>query len=125
MFTGPEHTPMRLQVDIQEHEQWRTVFVQCDPERTWLDGWLSHHRIVQAVAYCGEDVAGFAPFAAWLAEAAARDFPEAQRVRVRYFRCPTPAPLELRAGRVPEAHGIAEAIVVVRRSRLLPEQFSK
>ena len=114
MFTGPEHAPTRLQVDIEEHGQWRTVFIQCDPELTWLDDWLSHHRMVQAVACCGEDASGFEPFAAWLAETAASDFHEANRVRVRYFRCPTPAPPDARAGRLHEPRGVSEAIVVVR-----------
>jgi hypothetical protein len=113
MFTGPEHAPTRLQVDIQEYGQWRTVHVERDPERTWLDGWLSHHRMRPAVESFAMSESAFEPFAAWIAESAERDFPEARRVRVRYWKQPTPTPEELRAGHVQEARCVCETVIAL------------
>ena len=43
-----------------------------------------------------------AEFCAWLATRAAVDFPDATRLRVRYFKYRSPTPQEVRAGDIPD-----------------------
>jgi hypothetical protein len=103
MFTGAPHVAGRLCIDVRERGRWRAVYVERDAELTWLDDWLSHHRVRPAVtSFAG----GLYPddyrqFAAWLATQAARDFPGARQVRVRYLLQRIPAPAEARAGARP------------------------
>jgi hypothetical protein len=118
MFASPEHAPTRLQIDIQEQGQWRTVLVERDRERAWLDGWLSHHRMRPAVEFCGQTEEGFRPFAAWIADSAERDFPAADCVRVRYWKQRTPSPEDLRAGRVEQPRCVSEAVIALRQPRI-------
>jgi hypothetical protein len=111
MFCAPDRAPTRLHVDIEEGGVWRTVAVERDPERPWLDGWLSHHRVRPAVFAFGRGDTGYRNFAAWLAEQAAHDFPGAERVRVRYYKAATPSPEEMRAGHRPEGQFVNPVVL--------------
>ncbi len=114
MFTAAEYTTSRLHVDVRERGAWRPVHINRDPEYPWLDGWLSHHRLRPVVHSCGRTPEGVESFAGWVAEQAARDFPEAEAVRVRYFRTRTPSPDEMRAGVRPQGEFIHEVEVPLR-----------
>jgi hypothetical protein len=115
MFPAPDREPTRLSVEVEERGRWRTVLVERDPAYPWLDGWLSHHRMRPVVFCLGGNPAEFQPFAAWLAEQAGRDFPLAERVRVRYVKCLTPSPEERRAGRCHEPRPVCEAVIPLKR----------
>jgi hypothetical protein len=114
MFAGPDRAPTRLTMDIEERGQWQTVLVERDPNYPWLDSWLSHHRMRPALFNLANNPAGFQTFAGWLAEQAVRDFPKAERVRVRYVKRLTPTPEDLRAGRWPEAEPVCEAVIPLK-----------
>jgi hypothetical protein len=101
MFVAPHRHPTRLHVDVREGGEWRAVFVERDREHAWLARQLCSYRFRSLTfrfgwpSYAGE----YRSFADWLAHQAARDFPDADRVRVRMFRFRTPSPAEVRAGR--------------------------
>jgi hypothetical protein len=113
LFAAGGRDATRLHVEVREGGEWRTVYVTRDPKRAWLDGWLSHHRMRSAVEGVGNDEQ-LPSFAAWIAEQAAKDFPEADAVRVRYHRARSPTPREARSGYRPEGRFIAEAQAPLR-----------
>jgi hypothetical protein len=106
MFGSPNRRPTRLHVEVEELGRWRPVYVERDPEHDWLGGWLDHSRFRPVLFRLGlnDEDEVFVELAAWLARQAARDFPRAERVRVRYWQFRTPAPAEVRAGMQAEGH---------------------
>src|SRR5262249_21932210 len=75
LFAAGGREATRLHVEVRVGGEWRTVHVTRDPRHAWLDGWLSHHRMRSGVeSTYGEDE--LPSFAAWIAEQAAKDFPE-------------------------------------------------
>jgi hypothetical protein len=115
MFTGPDLAPARLHVEVEEQGTWRTVLVERDPHFAWLASRLAQHRMRALVFNLSEDGAIDEPFAAWLAEQAARDFPRADRLRIRYCRRPTPPPPDMRAGRFPPGWVSSETVVPLKK----------
>ena len=45
MFAGPHRYPSRLLIDVDEGGTWRPVYVQRDPEHSWLAMQLDHYRM--------------------------------------------------------------------------------
>jgi hypothetical protein len=114
LFAVGDRTATRLHVEVREGGSWRTVHVTRDRRHAWLDGWLSHHRMRSAVKYQAGDADGLKHFADWIAEQAAPDFPDADRVRVRYHRARAPTPQEARAGERPDGVFLEGAEVRLR-----------
>jgi hypothetical protein len=102
MFAGPHRYPSRLLIDLEEHGIWRPLYVQRDPEHTWLASQLDHYRmrpfLYRLSWYRYADFGDFRQLASWVARHAANDFPDAQRVRVRFFKFRTPSPEEVMSG---------------------------
>jgi hypothetical protein len=103
MFAGPQRYPSRLCIDIEEGGDWRSVYVKSDPEHAWLATQLDHYRMRPFIYRLSwyrhvPEFPDFDNLARWVAARAARDFPEARRVRVRFFNFRTPSPEEVRAG---------------------------
>jgi hypothetical protein len=103
MFAGPHRHPSRLHIDVEEAGDWRPVYVKSDPEHDWLAVQLDHYRMRPFVYRLSwyrhvPEFPDFDNLARWVAARAARDFPEARRVRVRFFTFRTPSPEEVRAG---------------------------
>ncbi|MCB9744657.1 MAG: hypothetical protein H6741_08565 [Alphaproteobacteria bacterium] len=104
MFIAPHRFPARLEIDVEEAGAWRTVYRARDPELDWLGRELDHDRMRAAIfrfpwpPYRG----AYGSFVKWLGPQAARDFPEATRARVRFFKYRTPSPEETLRGEAPE-----------------------
>lgn len=100
MFIAPHRYPARLEIDVQEGGAWRTVYKARDAELDWLGTQLDHDRMRAAIfrfpwpPYRG----AYGAFVSWVAPQAARDFPDADRVRVRFFKYRTQTPEEVRSG---------------------------
>jgi hypothetical protein len=112
MFGSAPRTATRLHIDVEENGVWRPVYIERDPEHAWLARWFDHCRFRPVLKRLG---AGHYPatipaFADWAARQAARDFPSATRVRVRFFEFRTPAPAEVRAGQQPAGHFHSEIV---------------
>jgi hypothetical protein len=103
MFAGPQRYPSRLEIDVEEGGSWRPVYVKSDPKNAWLAVRLDHYRMRPFVyrlswyRYAPE-FPDFDELARWVAARAAHDFPDASRVRVRFFNYRTPSPDEVKAG---------------------------
>jgi hypothetical protein len=119
MFAGPHRYPGRVEIDVQEQGAWRPVYIQRDPQYAWLSGKLDHYRLrPQMYRFAWyPHTEDYHDFAAWIARTAARDFPEADTVRVRMFKYRTLTPEEVRAGARPEGTYVKEEKVELRPLR--------
>lgn len=116
MFVAPHRHPGRLYVEIREPiGQWRPVYVARSNEWTWRKAQLDHIRFRSAIfRYAWPQFsAAYHRFAGWLAAQAARDFPQASHVRVRFYKYQTPSPQELRAGREQPGQFTREVILAL------------
>jgi len=100
MFTGPDTAPTRLSVEIEEQGNWRTVYVQRQPNYDWRAGQLGQEHVRTAIHAVAEDPESdsFRSLAAWIAVRAAADFPQATRVRVSSERLRVLPPEAIRTG---------------------------
>lgn len=119
MFVAPHLFPSRLCIDVRGdesdgHAKWRNIYTARSDEHVWRRGQFDHIRMRSAIfrfawpQYRGQ----YEQFADWIADRAAVDFPDAFRVRVRFFRFKSPSPRELRDG----APIVGEDIRVVVKS---------
>jgi len=104
MFVAPHRHPATLHVEVQENEQWRTVYVARSSEHTWRGLELDHTRARSMLfRYAWREYRGhYRRFAHYVARWAAEDFPNAAKVRVRWYGFRTPSPEEVKEDRVPE-----------------------
>lgn len=104
MFVAPHRNPAKLVVAVRTGGTWEVVYRSRDPEAAWRDHQLDHTRTRSAIfRYAWKHYRRpYARFARWLAREAASDFPEADRIRVYWWRYRTLSPEAVRAGEVPE-----------------------
>ncbi len=117
MFSGPQRFPAVLHIDVSEPGGWQPVFVERDPRHSWLARELDSYRF-RALRFRLQDTAGFEDeyelFARWVAGRAAKDFPHADRVRIRLFRFTLRTPTEVRAGAPVEGEFTQEVELLLR-----------
>jgi hypothetical protein len=100
MFVGPHRYPLVLHIEVAEHGQWRPIYIERDTQYRWRARQLNSYRFRAVLfrlgwpGYEGE----LKRLAHWVATEAARDFPEAEQVRLRFYQRRTPSPDEVRAG---------------------------
>lgn len=98
MFVAPHRHPARMQIDVYQEGQWVPVYLARDPHHPWLARQLDHDRMRAQVFRLSwpSYKSTYSRFVDWIARRAATDFPEATRVRVRFWRYRTPSPQEVR-----------------------------
>ncbi len=103
MFVAPHRYPARLEIELFEDGDWRTIYRERSNEHEWRRRLFDHDRMRAAFFRFGWDRYAFdyRQFADWVAREAKRDFPRATRVRVRMYRFRTPSPEEVKADRIP------------------------
>ena len=104
MFAAPNRHPARLELEVEVQGAWQTIYVARSDEHDWQATLLDHDRMRAVVfRHTWPQFAGtHQHLCRWLARRAARDFPEATRLRARRYRARTPTPEEARAGVRPE-----------------------
>lgn len=112
MFVAPHTHPSRLYVDIYEDGAWRPVYVGRSPEHDWMADVFDHDRMRSATfRYAWRKYAGtYTPFTKWIAKRGAVDFPDAEKLRVRYQKGPTPSPEQTLAGEPPETTFVLQRV---------------
>ncbi len=115
MFVGPHRYPSRLHIDVEENGTSRPIYVKSDPDHTWMASQLEHYRMRPFLYRLSwfRYVPAFPDFdqlARWVAARAAHDFPEASRVRVRFFKFRTPSPDEVKAGQPVTGEFVPEVV---------------
>jgi hypothetical protein len=104
MFASPQRHPAELHVDLEQDGAWQPLYRPHSDAHAWNRKQLEHNRFRK---FLGRFARGFHPrhydqAARWLATKAAREHPEASRVRVRLWRYATLPPARVRAGERPE-----------------------
>jgi hypothetical protein len=120
MFGTIARYPTRLHIDIEEKGgEWSPVYIERDPKHDWLGRYLDHSRFRPVLFRFGlhEDEDDFPGLAEWVARHAARDFPRAKRVRVRYSEQATLSAEEVRAGKKPIEHFRTPIILALAKFR--------
>ncbi len=121
MFAGPHRYPSRLHIDVEEAGTWRPIYVKSDPQHAWLAERLDHYRmrpfLYRLSWYRYAEFGDFDELARWVAGRAARDFPAADRVRVRFFKFRTPSPDEVKAGQPVAGEFVPEVVLDLRARR--------
>lgn len=117
MFVAPHRNPSTINVDIELPTddgtyQWKNVYGSetglLGPDHDYSGQWRSrqfrHNRVAKTIFLSGWKFRRnrYREFAHWIAEMAAKDFPNAKRVRIRMFRFKTLTPEEVMAGKVEE-----------------------
>lgn len=103
MFASPQRHPAELHVDVEHGGRWQPLYRPHSAEHAWNRRQLEHNRFRK---FLGRFARGFHQqhydqAARWLATKAAREHPEASRVRVRLLRYATLPPDRVRAGEQP------------------------
>lgn len=115
MFVAPAREPTRFFVDIEEAGTWRPVFGEGLPDVAWLGWQLNQEHMRTALTTLVVFQPGFQEdleqLAHWLAKRARGDFPQAQKLRLRIHRFPTPTPEQVRAGQRPPGHDSIPVVV--------------
>ena len=104
MFVAPHTYPERLHIDLEEHGAWRPLYIERHPTATWRGAQLDHDRVRSAIfRYAWSRYKStYVQFADWTAEQARSDFPEATRIRLRYWKQRSPSAAEVRRGFEPK-----------------------
>jgi hypothetical protein len=119
MFVAPHTFPERLQIEIERDGAWEVAFLERDPDRVWLRTELEHDRLRSLIFRAGwrKYRKSFSDFADWTARQARRDFPDATRLRMRFWKQRSPTPEEARAGIEPEGSWDDEMVRDLRDRR--------
>ena len=119
MFVAPHRHPAKLHVDIQRDGQWQPVYEARSDEHRWRADQLGHIRtraVLFRYAWAGYGER-YRALARWIARRAGEDFPQAERVRIRYYGYRTPTPQEARRGELPPGEFRQVADVALSRYR--------
>jgi hypothetical protein len=113
MFVAPHRYPARLHIDIYENGHWVNVYEEQNPGPDWKQGLLEQDRFRSALfRYSWASYErSYRQFAAWIAKAAAVDYPEASAVRLRWFKYKTLPPAQAAAGVEPTGSFIMTHVV--------------
>lgn len=119
LFTSAHRIPSRLEIDLEEGGAFRPLYVARSDEHTWRRASLDDTRMRKAVYFLSWRRASrtYGTFAEWVAREAAEDFPDATRVRVRYWRYETPSPEQVRRGEEPEGRYVKTKLLELARYR--------
>lgn len=117
MFVAPHRHPSRLHIDVWEGSGWRTVYVQTTAGEHFLEDVLEGDRFRSALfRYAWPQYKGpYRHLGRWVARRAAEAYPDATRVRLRWFRQETPTPAQMRAGEGPEGRFHSAFVVDLER----------
>jgi len=114
LFTAPHRYPSRLEIAVGKEGEFRDVYVARSSEHTWMRTRFDDVRMRKAIYLFGwpRRRKAYGNFCRWVAQSAARDFPDADQVRVRFWRYKIPSPQAQREGHVPRGR--------IRMERVLP-----
>ncbi len=105
MMTSPQRHPAELHVAVRDSpdDAWRPVYASRSDTLTWRRDQLDHDRFRKVVGRFARsrDTASYDRVAAWLARAAALDFPGASEVQVSQMRYRVLPPEAVAAGETP------------------------
>jgi hypothetical protein len=112
MFASPQRFPAELHVDVMVGGAWRPLYRPRSDAHAWRRALFDHNRMRK---FTGRFARGFdrrvyGETAAYLAHLAARDVPEATKVRVSLYRTESLPPERVRRGERPVGRTTEERV---------------
>jgi hypothetical protein len=101
MFVAPHRYPARLEIAIDQGDgQWVSIYQARSETLDWNRAQMDHERLRAAVFRYGWPAyqRTWTEFATWAARGVFEDYPEAERVRLRFFKYRSLSPEEAAAG---------------------------
>ncbi|MEZ4318079.1 MAG: hypothetical protein R3F61_11265 [Myxococcota bacterium] len=119
MFVAPHRFPGRLTIDVMERGEWRTIYVARSADHTWRATQLDHDRMRAAIFRYGwrHYRRSYGTFGSWVAARVIEDFPDAERVRLRFYKYRTASPEEVRTHTEPEGEYTGALILDLKELR--------
>lgn len=119
LFTSAHRIPGRLEIDLEENGAWRKLYVARSDEHAWRRAALDDTRLRKAVYFMNWRRASstYRSFSDWVAREAAAEFPDATRVRLRFWRYETPSPEQVRGGDEPPGRYVQTRVVELAKHR--------
>lgn len=113
MFVAPHRYPARLHIDVLDDDGWRPVYRARSSIHAWRAEQLDHDRFRSSIfRYAWPSYRrGYREFVDWLKVQAASDFPDARKLRVRFYKYRTATPDEVRTGNEPEGRFVSTRVV--------------
>ncbi|MDG1480684.1 MAG: hypothetical protein P8R54_13900 [Myxococcota bacterium] len=114
LFAIPQRKVSRLFIDIlQDEEEWETIYITQDPDVRWNHRRLNSERYRNKVFFISQPhkKRQYRKFAGWIAGMAASDFPEADKIRLRFHVQTTLGPKKTQRGERPEGEFTRELIL--------------
>ncbi len=108
MFVAPHRYPARLFIDAREDGVWFNIFEEGAPGPDWRQSQLEQDRFRSALfRYSWPNYSrSYGQFSRWVAKEVAIDYPEADAVRLRWFKYKTLSPEDAGRGLEPEGEFI-------------------
>ncbi|MCP4804306.1 MAG: hypothetical protein GY884_03075 [Proteobacteria bacterium] len=119
MFVAPHRYPARLHIEVEEGGTWREVYVMRSEEHAWRAEQLDNDRMRAAIFRMSWRPYRriWVTFTEWAADRAAEDFPEATRIRLRFFKYKTQGPKEIAAGKELDGNWIQTVMLDLEQRR--------
>jgi hypothetical protein len=119
LFTSAHRIPGRLEIDIEERGNWRQLYVARSDEHAWRKAAFDDARLRKAVYFMNwrRSSRSYQSFGEWVAREVAAEFPEATRVRLRFWRYETPSPEAVRRKEEPKGRYVQTRIYTLAEHR--------
>lgn len=119
LFTSAHRLPSRLEIDVEVAGAFSPLYRARSAELTWNRSQLDDVRLRKAIYLMSwhRGVHVYRTFTEWVAREVAKDFPDATRVRVRYWRYQTPSPEEVRGGAALEGRYVRTRVLNLENYR--------
>lgn len=123
LFTSAHRIPGRLEIDLEEGGAFRPLYVARSDEHTWRRASFDDTRMRKAIYFMTwkRSSRTYHTFSEWVAREAAKDFPDATRVRLRYWRYHTPSPEQVRSGEEPKGRFVQTRLLELAKYRSAAE----
>lgn len=119
LFVAPDRVPSRFQLQVlrRGHRDEETLYEEGSREYAWHRRYFTHSRTRRALYWYGWPLTwgSRGEHCEWLARQVFDEMPDAERVRCRFFRGPSPSPEQARRGAPREGTWQGDTFVTRRR----------
>lgn len=125
MFVAPHKFPTSLEIAVSDGGVWTVIYSERDPDARWRRGTLGVERLRSAIFRWGWPAyaASWTSASVALGRLALADYPDADAVRLRFWKAKSPSPAEAAAGVEPPGRWVFGRLVARRAEPLKAEKL--